>query len=153
MTERTPQELIDDFLKHLDNGDYIIRQDEKYVTFYRGGTALDSIRGSFERAIIDYTEKKFEALEHPENAMSKKLANDCAITCVSLMRKARMNNLIEENPSFRTQLEAKSQENERCKELNYKLANENVHLKKQIEELHKTMARFSPVKKTKEDDK
>jgi hypothetical protein len=142
MTEKTPEEMTDDFLAHLDAGDYIIEDDTARKMPYLPAQPYAPIKANLLLAIVSYTETK-NAYTKPSESAHSYLLHEMALRVVIWLRKARMENLIEENPSFRTQIEVFKQENERLQELNFKLTNDNIHLKKQVEALHETINRIT----------
>ena len=153
MAEKTAEDITNDFLRHLDAGDYTIQDEpdlETRIWQHREGYA--PIKRNLMSALEDYTENTNQCYKMEDNQPDTERArrfilHENAIRCAILIRRARLENMILENPSFKSQVEEKNREIERLRELNSKLCVENAHLKKQVKALHETLAKFSPVRK------
>lgn len=140
MTEKTAEEIIDDFLLQLDAGNYRIIND---FGIGSGRSQFDlEIRDKLMLSIESYT-KVTNDLKPEDEGEYLFIRHAEALTCLTWLRKARMINLIEENPSFRTQIESIEQENENLRELNSKLRKDISHLEKLNEGLNETIKRLT----------
>jgi phage shock protein A len=133
MTERTPEQITDEFVLNLQKGNYRINPDVIYEASYMN---LVNAKKELLEALDSYTKLRYES----EKASDLRKV---AIICVARINNAWIQELIREKPSIITQVKGLQQENTSLKELNTKLAKENDHQKKQIAELHETIDRIT----------
>ncbi len=133
MTERTPEQITDEFVLNLQKGNYRINPDVIYEASHMN---LVNAKKELLEALDSYTQLRYDSEKTSD-------LRKIAIICVARINNAWIQDLIREKPSIITQLKVLQQENMSLKELNTKLAKENDHQKKQIVELHETIDRIT----------
>ncbi len=133
MTERTPEQITDEFITNLHKGNYVINPNANWEASY---PELGRARKELETSLEKFCNLRYDSSKVAELRI-------VAITCISKINNAWLRNLVKENPSIAAQLKLVQQENQSLKELNTKLAKDNEHQKKQIAELHETIDRIT----------
>lgn len=155
MTEKTAEEITANFLAHLDAGDYTINEERDLDTkIAQHPKGYAPIKSNLVHELSDYTEQKngyFSRSDPSSKKLQELNIHHSAVRCAILIRKARMENMIIENPSFRTKVEAKNKEIERLKEENSKLTKKVAHLERLNTELEKALSHFDKLKPKGED--
>lgn len=135
MTEKTPEQITDEFLSNLQKGNYQLNPNAKYEATYRVlGDSKNELKDSLEK----YNKFRYDPTKTAE-------LRGAAIVCVAKITNAWLHDLVRENEkaSIKIQIKELDRENSSLKEVNNKLAKENDHLKKQIVELHETIDRLT----------